>query len=87
MHTLAAGATAVSGDHGAVSFLIKHNAQLTEPVNSQGSLGYQLFQKLGDILIVAAAKGVQIVGCRGIVSLVGSLNAALSHHGVGVAHA
>ena len=87
MHTLTARAAAMCRHHRAVLLLVEHNAQLAQPVNCQRSVAYQLLQKLRNIFVVTAAKGIQIMLRRRIVSLIRSLNTALSHHGVGIAHA
>ena len=86
MHTLTARAAAMRRYHSAVLLLVEHNAQLAQPVNRQRSVGYQLFQQLGNIFVVTAAKGIQIMLRRGIVALIRSLNTALGHHRVGIAH-
>ena len=86
MHTLTACAAAMRRHHSAVLLLVKHNAQLAQPVNRQRSVGYQFFQQLGNIFVVTAAKGIQIMLRRGIVAFIRSLNTALGHHRVGIAH-
>ena len=87
VHTLPGGAATVGGDHGAVGSLIEFHAQLTEPADSLGGLGDQFIEQVFLGREVAAAEGVQEVLGRAVVGLIGGLDAALGHHGVGVAHA
>ena len=87
VHALAGGAAAVGGDHGAVLGLIKFHAQFIEPFDRAGRIVYQLLHQFGAIAEVAAAHYVQIVLRGGIAGLIRRLNAALRHHGVGVANA
>ena len=87
VHALAGGAAAVGSNHGAVGGLVELHAQLTEPADGLRGLGHQLLEEVLLSGKVAAAVGVQEVLGRGVVGLVGGLDAALRHHGVGVAHA
>ena len=87
VHALAGGSAAVGGDHGAVGRLIELHAQVVQPLNGLGSLGNQLAKQLALGREVAAAERVEEVDGRGIVGLIRRLNAALGHHGVGVADA
>ena len=87
MHTLPGGTAAMGGDHGAVGSLVEFHAQLTEPADGLGGLGDQFIEQILLGRKVAAAEGIQKVLGRAVVGLVGGLDAALGHHGVGVTHA
>ena len=75
----------MSGYHSAVRLLVKHNAEVVEPLYGAGSFGNELFKQLGNVLEVTASQCVKVVDSGGIAGLIGSLDAALSHHGVCVA--
>ena len=85
VHTLAGGTAAVSCYHSAVGFLVELNAELVEPLNSLGSLCYELSDELGLSREVTAAESVEEVDSGRIVGLVSGLDSALSHHSVSVA--
>ena len=85
MHTLAGSAAAVGGNHFAVFILIEHNAQFIQPLDRIRGFHHQPPQQLGTGSEVTAAEGVQIVLHGRITGLVGSLNAAFCHHGIGIA--
>ena len=87
VHTLAGRAAAVGGDHGAVGRLVKLHAESGQPLDGLRRLHDEFIQKILLRGKMAAAVGVEEVLGGGIVRLVGSLNAALGHHGVRVAHA
>ena len=87
VHTLAGRAAAVGGDHGAVGRLVKLHAKFGQPLDGLRRVHDELVQKILLRGKMTAAVGVEEVLGRGIVRLVGSLNAALGHHGVRVAHA
>ena len=74
-------------DHRAVRRLVKFHAKLVQPENGVRSLGDELDEQLGLRGEVSAAERVEIVDRRAVVRLVRRLNAALRHHGVGVADA
>ena len=84
VHTLTGGAAAMGGDHGAVLILVKHNAQLIQPLDGIGRFHDQTAQQLGTSGEVAAAEGVQVVLHGAVIGLVGGLDATFSHHGVGI---
>ena len=75
----------MGGNHGSVRCFIEFHAQVVQPLNGFGSVADQLCQKLSFGCIVSAAEGIHKVNGRRIVGLICRLNAALGHHGVGVA--
>ena len=77
----------MGGDHSAVLVLVELHAQVVQPLDGFGSLGDQTVKQFGLCSKMAAAESVQIVDSGRIVGLVGCLDAALCHHGVGVAQA
>ena len=77
----------MGGDHGAVGCLIEFNAELVEPLDGLRRVADQLGQQLALGGEMAAAEGIEKVDGRRIVGLVGRLDTALGHHGVGVADA
>ena len=85
VHTLSGCTAAVGGYHCSVSFLIEHNAQVVEPLDTYGSVVNQLINELGNILEVTAAHNVEVVLRGAIVRLIGRLDTALCHHCVSVA--
>ena len=85
VHALAAGAAAVDGDHRAVGLLVEHAAQALQPLDDAGRVAHQRLDQVGVVAEVAAADDVQVVLGRRVGLLVGGLDAALGHHGVGVA--
>ena len=87
VHALAGRAAAVGGDHGAVGRFVKFHTEPGQPLNSLRRVHDEFIQKILLRSKMAAAVGVKEVLGRGVVRLVGSLNAALGHHGVRVAHA
>ena len=87
VHALAGRAAAVGGDHGAVGRFVKFHTEPGQPLNSLRRVHDEFIQKILLRGKMTAAVGVEEVLGRGIVRLVGSLNAALGHHGVRVAHA
>lgn len=70
-----------------VGRLVKFHTEPGQPLNSLRRVHDEFIQKILLRSKMAAAVGVEEVLGRGIVRLVGSLNAALGHHGVRVAHA
>ena len=84
VHPLSGGSAAVCGNHPAVLVLIKHNAQVIEPLDCVRCFHNQAAQKLGSCRKMSAAEGVQIMLLRRIIFLIRSLDTALCHHGVGV---
>ena len=70
----------MGGNHCAVRFLIELHAEIIKPLNSLGSVIYELIKQFGLCGKVTAAECVDIVLCRGIVRLIRSLNTALCHH-------
>ena len=87
VHTLAGRAAAVGGDHGAVGCFVKFHTEPGQPLDGLRRVHDELVQKILLRGKMTAAVGVEEVLGRGVVRLVGSLNAALGHHGVRVAHA
>ena len=87
VHALAGGAAAVGRDHGAVRRLVKFHAEPGQPLDGLRRVHDELVQKILLRGKMAAAVGVEEMLGRGVVGLVGGLDAALGHHGVGVAHA
>ena len=85
VHTFSGRAAAVGGDHNAARVLVELDAQIVKPFYGFRSVHNQFFQKLRFCREVAAAESVQIVLHRAVVGFVRRLNAALGHHGVGVA--
>ena len=86
VHSLSGGTAAVGGDHGAVGFLIELNAQVIQPLDCFRSLGNQLIDQFLFCCEMSAAESVEEVLSRGVTGFISSLDTALSHHGVGVAH-
>ena len=87
VHTLAGGAAAVRRDHGAVGRLVKFDAKTRKPLDGLRRVHDELAEKILLRGKMPAAVGVKEVLRGRIVRLVGGLNAALRHHGVGVARA
>ena len=87
VHPLAGGAAAVGGDHGSVGGLVEFYTQFTQPADSLGRLVDQFVKKVLLRREMTAAESIQEVLGRGVAGLVGSLDAAFGHHGVGIADA
>ena len=87
VHTLAGGTAAVGRNHGAVGCLVEFHTKLRQPLDGLRRVHDELVKKILLRGEVAAAVGIQKMLRRGIVRLICRLNAALGHHGVGVAHA
>ena len=87
MHSLAGCTAAVGGYHSAVGRFVELHAEPVEPLYSLRSITYELCKKLALGGIMSATVCIDKVYRRGIVRLVGSLNAALRHHGVCITHA
>ena len=85
VHPLPGGAAAVGGDHPAVLILVKHDAQIVQPLDSVRRLHHQAAQKLRPGREMSASEGVQVMALGGVVLLICRLDAAFRHHGVGVA--
>ena len=85
VHSLSGSSAAVGGDHPSVFIFIKHYAQVIEPLDGVRRLHDQPLQKFRPCGKMSAAKSVQIMLDRRIIFLVRRLDAALCHHGVGVA--
>ena len=75
------------GDHGAVRRFVEFDAQIVEPLNGFRCIADELGEQFAFGRKMTAAEGIQEVDRRRVVRLVGSLNAAFCHHGVGVADA
>ena len=84
VHPLPGGAAAVGGDHGPVGGLVELDSELGEPLDGFRSFHDQLVEQVLLSGEVSAAVSVEEVLGGRIVGLVGSLDAALSHHGVRV---
>ena len=88
VHPLARRPAAVHRLEPAVLVLGEHGPQLLQPGQDLGRLEDQRLDQLGVVLEMAAAHGVQIMVVGGVLLGLGRrLDAALGHHGVGVAHA
>ena len=85
VHPLAAGAAAVDGDQRPVRLFVEHAAQALQPGDDLRRIAHQRLDQVGVVGKVTAAHHVQVVDDRAVVGLVGGLDAALGHHGVGVA--
>jgi len=85
MHPLTRSTTTVDRLERAVGILREIAAVLLQPLNDRGSLESQRLDQFRLILEVTAAHDIEIMEIgRVLVWLGGSLNAALSHHGVGI---
>ena len=80
VHSLAGCSAAVCRDHAACLVLIKLATEIVEPLNVLRSLCDELCDKLLLRHEMAAAVRIKEMLCRGVVLLVSSLDAALSHH-------
>ncbi len=87
MHSLSGGSSAMGRHHPAVRILVKHDSQLIQPLDRIGGLHNEPPEKLRPCGKMSAAESVKVMLYRGIIFLVGSLDAALGHHGIGVADA
>ena len=87
VHPLPGGAAAVGGNHGAVGSLVELHAQIAEPADGVRGLVDQLVQQVLLGGKVTAAVGIEKMLSGAVAGLVGGLDAALGHHGVGIAHA
>ena len=75
----------MGGDHPSIFILIKHYAQIIEPLDGVRRFHDQPLQQFRPCGKMSAAESVQIMLDRRIIFLVRRLDAALCHHGVGVA--
>ncbi len=87
MHAFSAGTAAVFLHHRMIEVLVKHHAQVFQPLDHQRGIQYQRLHQIGVVGKVTAADHIQIVNGRRVFSAIGGLDAALGHHGVGVAKA
>ena len=85
VHTLARGTAAVGRDHRAVRRFIKLYAKAGQPLNGLGRIANQFAHQFRLGGKMSAAECVHVVNGGRVVRLVGGLNAALCHHGVGIA--
>ena len=85
MHPLSGSSAAMGGDHPSIFIFIKHYAQFIEPLDGVRRFHDQPLQKFRPCGKMSASKSVQIMLDRRIIFLVRRLDAALCHHGVGVA--
>jgi hypothetical protein len=86
VHALARGAAAVQRLQAPVLELVEVAAQVEQPLDHVRRLGHQGLDEGGLVLEMPAADHVEVVDAgRVLVALGGGLDAALGHHGVGVA--
>ena len=76
----------MGGDHGAVRRFVKLHSQIGQPADGLGRFRDQLVKQILLGGKMPAAVSVQKMLGRRIVGLVGSLDAAFRHHGIGIAH-